>query len=78
MPTWRPSGPHSRETDVWNRNATVGDLRRLHEANKGKPFVSSLDWIALGTFQDKGQPDNTPLFPRSADKKTEGTEEENA
>lgn len=59
---------------MWSRNVTWGDLRKLHEANKGKPFVSSLDWIALGTVQDTGQPDDTPLFPQSADK-TKNTEE---
>jgi hypothetical protein len=59
---------------MWSAKATVGDLRRLHEANKGKPYVSSLDWIALGTFRDEGQPDNTPLFPRAASKDTEETE----
>jgi hypothetical protein len=48
---------------MWAHTATVGDLRKLHEANKGKPYVSSLDWIALGTFKDEGQPDDTPLFP---------------
>lgn len=58
-----------------SRNATVGDLRKFHDANKGKPYVSSLDWIALGTSQDTGQPDSTPLFPRSADKKTEEKDE---
>lgn len=59
---------------MWSHNATWADLRKLHEVNKGKPFVSSLDWIALGTVQDTGQPDDTPLFPRSADK-TKDTEE---
>lgn len=54
---------------MWNRNATWGDLRRVHEEGKGQPYVSSLDWIALGTVQDSGQPDSTPLFPKSADKK---------
>lgn len=39
--------------------------------------MSSLDWIALGTFKDEGQPDNTPLFPRAAaaTKDTEETED---
>ena len=63
---------------MWNRNATVGDLRRFHESRKGETSVSSLDWIALGTFQDTGQPDSAPLFPKSADKKpTEGKDEDN-
>ena len=51
---------------MWSRNATVGDLRKLHEEMKDKPYVSSLDWIASGAFVDRGQPDDTPLFPRSA------------
>ena len=28
------------------------------------PYLSSLDWIATGAFVDRGQPDDTPLFPR--------------
>ncbi|MFC9335839.1 hypothetical protein [Arthrobacter sp. NPDC057009] len=32
---------------------------------KDKPYVPSLDWIATGAFVDRGQPDDTPLFPRS-------------
>jgi hypothetical protein len=50
---------------MWSRDATVGDLRRAHEESKGKPYVSSLDWIATGAFVDRGQPDDAPLFPRS-------------
>ncbi|WP_172411855.1 hypothetical protein [Arthrobacter globiformis] len=44
---------------------TVGDLRKLREELKDKPYLSSLDWIATGAFVDRGQPDATPLFPRS-------------
>ncbi|MDQ0863752.1 hypothetical protein QF036_001333 [Arthrobacter globiformis] len=51
---------------MWSRDATVGDLRRVHEESKGKPYVSSLDWIASGSFVDRGQRDDAPLFPRSA------------
>lgn len=50
---------------MWSRDATVGDLRKLHEEAKEKPYVSSLDWIATGAFLDRGQPGDTPLFPRS-------------
>jgi hypothetical protein len=46
---------------MWSRDATVGDLRRVHEESKGKPYVSSLDWITGGAFVDRGQPDDTPL-----------------
>jgi hypothetical protein len=63
---------------MWSSKATVGDLRKLHEANKGKPYVSSLDWIAQGTFKDTGQPDSTPLFPKSADKNTEEKDQTDA
>jgi hypothetical protein len=63
---------------MWSSKATVGDLRRLHEANLGKPYVSSLDWIALGTFKDEGQPDSTPLFPKAAGKTTEEKDETDA
>jgi hypothetical protein len=51
---------------MWSREATVGDLRKVHVESKGKSYVSSLDWIASGAFVDRGQPDDTPLFPRSA------------
>jgi hypothetical protein len=51
---------------MWSRDVTVGDLRKLHEETKDKPYLSSLDWIATGAFVDRGQPDDTPLFPRSA------------
>lgn len=50
----------------WSRNATVGDLWKLPAEMKDKPYISSLDWIASGAFVDRGQPDDTPLFPRSA------------
>lgn len=50
---------------MWSREATVGDLRRIHEEATVKSYVSSLDWIASGAFVDRGQPDDTPLFPRS-------------
>lgn len=52
---------------MWSRDATVGDLRRVHEEAKDKSYVSSLDWIATGAFVDRGQPDDTPLFPRSTE-----------
>ncbi|MFP3459810.1 hypothetical protein R5O87_03035 [Arthrobacter globiformis] len=42
----------------------MGDLRKVHEESKDKQYVSSLDWIASGAFVDRGQPDDTPLFPR--------------
>jgi hypothetical protein len=51
---------------MWSRDVTVGDLGKLHEETKDKPYLSSLDWIATGAFVDRGQPDDTPLFPRSA------------
>ena len=50
---------------MWSRDASVGDLRRLNARTKDTGEVSSLDWIASGAFIDTGQPDNTPLFPRS-------------
>jgi hypothetical protein len=50
---------------MWSRDVTVGDLRKLHEETKDKPYLSSLDWIATGAFVDRGQPDDTPLFPQS-------------
>ncbi len=37
---------------MWIRDATVGDLRNLHEETKEKSYVSSLDWIATGAFMD--------------------------
>ena len=51
---------------MWSREATVGDLRKVHAESKGKSYASSLDWIASGAFVDRGQPDDTRLFPRSA------------
>ncbi|MET3934859.1 hypothetical protein [Arthrobacter sp. OAP107] len=51
---------------MWDRSATWGDLRKFHESRKGQPGVSSLDWIALGTVVDEGQPDSAPLFPKAA------------
>ena len=48
---------------MWNRDATWGDLRKLHEDMKGKDYTSSLDWIGNGTVEDTGQPDSAPLFP---------------
>jgi hypothetical protein len=58
---------------MWSHDATVGDLRKLHEEMKDKPYVSSLNWIATGAFVDRGQPDDRPLFPRSVPiKPTEG------
>jgi hypothetical protein len=39
---------------MWSRDATVGELRKIHEESQDKPYVSSLAWLASGAFVDRG------------------------
>lgn len=50
---------------MWS-DATVGDLRKLHEETKDKPYLSSLDPIATGPSWTGASLTTRRCFPRSA------------
>jgi hypothetical protein len=50
---------------MWTREATYGDVRRLHREMEEKGWFSPDDWIATGSIVDSPDiPDSMPLFPQ--------------